>query len=52
MSNEKYTWVFHAEGKNPFSENGNQVLINRPKAALRMDILTPENLTRRVRPYP
>ena len=49
---ERFSWVFNAEGKDAFKGEGNTVRIVRPKAELRMDILTPEHLNRIVRPHP
>jgi hypothetical protein len=49
---ERFTWVFNAEGKDTFKGSGSTVQIVRPKAGLRMEILTPEKLTRTVKPHP
>lgn len=49
---EGCTWVFNAEGTQPFKVKDSTVQIVRPKAELRMEILTPEKLTRTVKPHP
>lgn len=49
---ERYSWVFNAEGKNVFQGSGSTVRIVRPKAELRMDILSPGELDRTVKPHP
>ena len=49
---ERYSWVFNAEGKDAFKGKRHTVQIVRPKAELRMDILTPESLDRTVKPHP
>jgi len=48
---ERFTWLFHALGTKSISGNGNEVKIIRPKARLRMDILTPQNLERTTKRY-
>jgi hypothetical protein len=49
---ERYSWVFHAEGKDAFRGEGNSVRVVRPSAELRMDILGPERLERTVKAHP
>jgi hypothetical protein len=49
---ERFSWVFNAEGKDAFKGDGNTVRVVRPKAELRMDILTPDRLTLTVKPHP
>jgi hypothetical protein len=49
---ERYSWVFNAEGKNVFQGSGSTVRIVRPKAELRLDILSPGELDRTVKPHP
>jgi hypothetical protein len=49
---ERHSWVFHSEGKDTFRGEGNSVRIVRPKAELRMEILSPERLERTVKPHP
>jgi hypothetical protein len=48
----QYQWLFHTEDtnmKSSISQEGNRVRINRPKARLIMDILTPVKAQSRVR---
>ena len=49
---ERYSWVFNADGRNVFQGSGSTVRIVRPKAELRMDILSPGELDRTVKPHP
>ena len=49
---ERFSWVFNAEGKDAFKGEGNTVRIVRPKAELKMEILTPGRLDRVVRSHP
>jgi hypothetical protein len=49
---ERFSWVFHAEGKDAFKSERSSVRVVRPKAELRMDILTPERPDRTVKPHP
>lgn len=48
----QFNWLFHAEDtndKSSFSQEGNRVLITRPKARLTMDILAPVDVKSRIR---
>ncbi len=49
---ERFTWAFNTEGKNTFQGTGNTVRVTRPKADLRMEVLSPSGLERKVRPHP
>ncbi|OGD21132.1 MAG: hypothetical protein A2W03_03925 [Candidatus Aminicenantes bacterium RBG_16_63_16] len=49
---ERFSWVFHTEGKDSFKGEKNSVGVVRPRAGLRMDILSPERLDRTVKPHP
>jgi hypothetical protein len=49
---ERFSWVFHTEGKDSFRGEENSVRVVRPKAELRMEILSPERLDRAVKPHP
>jgi hypothetical protein len=47
-----YQWLFHAEdtdNKSSITQQGNRVLVNRPKARLIMDVLAPVNARGRIR---
>lgn len=49
---ERFSWVFHTEGKDSFRGEGNSVRVVRPKAELRMEIVSPERFDRAVKPDP
>ena len=49
--NERFTWIFHADGEKSMTVNGSTITISRPEAQLRMEVLAPNNLTHTIQKH-